>query len=73
MDQFLVDVTRIEGVREGDVATLIGSEGAETITATEVAATGGTISWDVLASLSARLPRIYHRQGAVEAITPAMW
>jgi len=73
MDQFLVDVTHVQGVREGDIATLIGSDGAETIGANEVATTAGTISWDVLASLSARLPRIYHRGGAVEAIAPAMW
>ena len=73
MDQFLVDVTDVPGVSEGDVATLIGADGAELISATEVAAQAETISWDVLASLQARLPRLYHQDGAVEAIATAMW
>jgi len=73
MDQFLVDVSGIPGVAEGDVATLIGADGPDRITATEVAERAGTIAWDVLASLQARLPRLYHRDGAVEAIAPAMW
>lgn len=73
MDQFLVDVTNVEGASEGDVATLLGRDGAARITADDVAASAETISWDVLASLQARLPRIYHRAGVVEAIAPAMW
>ena len=73
MDQFLVDVTDVPGVVEGDVATLIGRDGSQSMTATEVAGTAGTIPWDVLASLQARLPRLYHRKGAVEAIAPPMW
>jgi alanine racemase len=73
MDQFLVDVTAVRSVREGDIATLVGEDGRDQISATEVAEMADTISWDVLASLSARLPRIYHRGGAVEAIAPAMW
>jgi alanine racemase len=73
MDQFLVDVTDVPGVSEGDIATLIGRDGEDEITATEVAAEAETISWDVLASLQARLPRFYHRNGAVEAMAPPMW
>ena len=73
MDQFLVDVTSLEGVAEGDVATLIGSDGNNSISASDVALAAGTISWDVLASLQARLPRFYHRAGAVEALAPPMW
>jgi alanine racemase len=73
MDQFLVDVTGVPGVVEGDVATLIGGDGEQGITATEVAERAGTIAWDVLASLQGRLPRLYHRGGAVEAIAPPMW
>ena len=68
MDHFLVDVTDVPGAAVGDEAVLIGTQGAETITATEVAEAAGTISWDVLASLGARLPRLAHRGGVVEAI-----
>jgi alanine racemase len=73
MDQFLVDVTDVPGVVEGDIATLIGRDGQDAISASDVAAEAGTISWDVLASLQPRLPRFYHRHGAVEAIAPPMW
>jgi alanine racemase len=68
MDQFIVDVTAVEGCAEGAEAVLIGSQGAERITADEVAALAGTISWDVVASLQARLPRLYHRNRVVERV-----
>lgn len=73
MDQFLVDVTDVDGVNEGATATLIGADGNDRISVSEVAGLADTISWDVLASLQARLPRLYHRAGAVEAIAPPMW
>jgi alanine racemase len=73
MDQFLVDVTEVAGAAEGDIATLIGRDGQDAISASDVAADAGTISWDVLASLQPRLPRFYHRHGAVEAIAPPIW
>ncbi len=68
MDQFLADVTSLPEAAEGDEVVLIGEQGEERISADEVAALSGTISWDVLASLQARLPRIYHRGGIVEHI-----
>jgi alanine racemase len=68
MDQFLADVTDVPGASEGDEAVLIGTQGGEWIGADEVAETTGTISWDVLASLQARLPRLYHRAGSVERV-----
>jgi alanine racemase len=68
MEHFLVDVTAISAAAEGDEAVLIGSQGGERITAGDIAALTGTISWDVLASLQSRLPRIFHRHGVVECI-----
>lgn len=68
MDQFLVDVTGVPGVAAGDEAVLLGAQGGDTITAAQVANLAGTIPWDVFASLQARLPRVYHRSGAVERI-----
>lgn len=52
MDQMIVDVTGIEGVREGDAVTLIGRDGAEEICCEEVAAWGNTISNEILSRLS---------------------
>jgi alanine racemase len=65
MDQLTVDVTEAAGVREGDEVVLIGRQGAEQITADELAAAAGTISYEVLSRLAPRLPRIYLRDGQV--------
>jgi len=68
MDHFMVDLTGLAArPSEGDEAVLLGSQGADCITADELAGRAGTISWDILASLQARIPRLYHRAGMVEA------
>lgn len=66
MDQFLVDITDTPpGVTEGDEVVLLGEQGQLRITAGGVAALEGTISWEVLAALTSRLPRLYVRGGMV--------
>ena len=67
MDHFLIDVTDVPGAAAGDEAVLIGEQGGETITAAEVAAAIDTISYEVLAGLNRRLPRVAHRNGVLEA------
>jgi alanine racemase len=59
MDQTMIDVTDIEDVQVGDEVVLIGSQGQECIAAEEVAKWSETISYEVLCSLSDRIPRIY--------------
>jgi alanine racemase len=59
MDMTMVDVTRVPDVRVGDEAVLIGRQGAEEITAEEIAALTGTISYEVLCRVGARVPRVY--------------
>ena len=59
MDQIMVDVSDIPDAKTGDVAVLIGSQGDEAISADELAAWAGTISYEVLLSITARVPRIY--------------
>jgi len=66
MDQSMIDVTDIcrggaGGVQPGDVAVLIGAQGKDCITADEVANRLGTINYEVLTGLSARLPRLFLR------------
>lgn len=60
MDQLLVDVTDIQKVKRGDIVTLIGKDGAEEITAEQVAENAGTITNEILSRLSARIGRIYY-------------
>jgi alanine racemase len=69
MDMCMVDVTAIPGAAVGDVATLLGRDGAEQVSADELAALEDTISWEILAGLSARIPRLYLRGGQVVETT----
>ncbi|MDE7435910.1 MAG: serine racemase VanT catalytic subunit [Lachnospiraceae bacterium] len=58
MDQTIVDVTEIPGIRAGDEAVLLGQSGSETITACDLAEQSGTITNEILSRLGARMPRI---------------
>lgn len=59
MDQLMLDVTKVDGVRAGDIVTLIGKNGEECITADELAGLYGTIGYEVVCGISKRVPRIY--------------
>lgn len=59
MDQFCVDVTDIENVKEGDTVTLFG----EGLPVEEFAGYADTINYEVVCSLSKRVPRIYIKNG----------
>jgi len=65
MDQLTADVSAAGGARAGDEAVIFGRQGAEWLGADEVAAAVGTISYEVLCSVSARVPRV--SAGSVEA------
>lgn len=56
MDQLLVDITEAEGVRPGDIATILGRDGGQEIRAEELAERCGTISNELLSQLGKRLP-----------------
>ena len=58
MNITMVDVTDVPEVREGDVATLIGRDGGERVSAEEVAELAGTINYEVLSRISPELPRV---------------
>jgi alanine racemase len=69
MDMCMLDVTDVDGVAVDDEVVIIGEQGADRIDADEVAERAGTISWEILAGISARVPRLYIRDGAVTAVT----
>jgi alanine racemase len=58
MDMSMIDVTDIPGVRQGDEVALIGQQGEERITAEEVADRLGTINYEVVSEILARVPRV---------------
>ena len=59
MDQMMVDITGLVAVKEGDVATLIGSDGEETLPVDELSRLAKTINNETLCWISQRVPRIY--------------
>lgn len=59
MDQIMVDVTDIDGVRVGDDAIIMGKSGNEEITAEELGAMCGTINYEVICTFMPRVTRIY--------------
>jgi alanine racemase len=70
MDMCMVDVTGVPGAAVGDVVTLLGRDGDVEVTADQLAELADTISWEILAGISARVPRLYLRGGrVVEATT----
>jgi alanine racemase len=58
MDQCMVDVSHIPQTRMGDEVVLIGQQDGVTLTAEQVAARLGTINYEVVAEILARVPRV---------------
>ncbi|MEM7580383.1 MAG: alanine racemase [Cyanobacteria bacterium P01_A01_bin.80] len=58
MDQIMLDISSLPDVQEGEIVTILGSEGKEHITAEDWATQLNTISWEILCSFKHRLPRV---------------
>jgi alanine racemase len=59
MDQIMVDVSAIKGIKVGDEAVLVGKQGKEEITATEVAQKADTIPWHLFCGITGRVAYKY--------------
>jgi hypothetical protein len=55
----------VPGVSVGDLVTLIGTEGGETITAEEVARKADTIAYEITCAVGKRVRRVYRGGGEV--------
>ena len=60
MDQVSVQLDEVPDAKAGDEVVIIGSQGDGRITAEQVADHWGTINYEVVCGLAARVPRIYH-------------
>ena len=60
MDLTMLDVGHIEGIRTGDEVVALGRQGDEIISADEIAGVLGTINYEIVSSITARVPRIFH-------------
>ncbi|MCP4181620.1 MAG: alanine racemase [bacterium] len=59
MDFFMVDVGHIENVQPSDEVVVLGKQKNQVITANTLAINSNTISYEIISSLTARMPRIY--------------
>ncbi len=68
MDQFMVDVTDIPNVQQGDEVTLVGTDGDKRISVEEVADNAYSFNYEFCCGINKRVPRVYIRNGAVQEI-----
>ena len=59
MDQIIVDVGGVADVAVGDEVVLFGRQGDALLPVDEVAAVAGTINYEIVCAVSARVPRVY--------------
>ncbi len=73
MDQCLVDVTDLAdsgiAVKAGDEAVLFGAQGNECVSPEELAALENTINYEIICSLSKRIPRKFIRNGSEAGVS----
>ena len=65
MDQFMVDVTEIEGVSFGDKVTMIGRDGNEVLPVEVLDELSGRFNYEFVCDLGKRIPRVYVRDGKI--------
>lgn len=61
MDQCMIDLTDVPGVKVGDEVIIMGSDGKNTISADDIAQAVGTINYEILCGFGQRLPKVYVR------------
>lgn len=65
MDQFMVDVTEIEGASFGDKVTMIGKDGKEVLPVEVLSELSGRFNYEFICDLGKRIPRVYVRDGKI--------
>ena len=69
MDQTVIDVSAVPGVRTGDAVVAMGHWGAETVSADELAGHIGTIGYEIATTVGRRVPRLYVHGGRPVRLT----
>lgn len=59
MDQFMVDITELAEVKQGDMVTLLGRDGDAYISAEELAQWSHSFSYELVCTVGKRIPRVY--------------
>jgi alanine racemase len=72
MDMLMVDVTDVSGVAVGDLVTLIGADGPESIAVDDLADWAGTVNYEILCGISKRVPRALKDAAITSATSRAL-
>jgi alanine racemase len=59
MDLTTIDLSHTERLKAGDEVTILGQEGDAKLDAQQIGRLAGTISYNILCSISARVKRVY--------------
>ena len=65
MDQCMIDITDVEGVKVGDEVILMGTDGKLKFDVDDIAPLLGTINYEVLCMVGKRIPRVYIKGGKI--------
>lgn len=68
MDQFMIDVTGIDGAEIGSEIVLVGTQGDETLTMEEVSEKGHSFNYELPCRIARRVPRVYIKNGEINEI-----
>lgn len=63
MDQFMIDVSALDNVKEGETVTLLGYDGDEHISAEELGEKSGRFNYELVCLIGSRIPRVYTLHG----------
>jgi len=59
MDLMMIDVSNIDNLQVGDEVVLMGRDGSEEISCAELAEKAGTITWEIITRIGARVRRVF--------------
>jgi alanine racemase len=59
MDLMVIDVSGLDDVQVGDDVVLMGRDGSEEISCSELGEKAGTITWEIVTRIGARVRRVY--------------
>lgn len=65
MDQFMINVSHIDGVRVGDAVTLLGQDGKECITMEELGDLSERFNYEFACLITPRVPRVYYENNRI--------
>jgi alanine racemase len=58
MDLMMIDLSKVEDVQVGDEVVLMGRDGSEEVSCAELAEKAGTIPWEIVTRIGARVRRV---------------